>query len=278
MEVKVKTELIKPEGQIKIEEENYEIEKLLSMEEAKNIILSEIENLKKGNFSDELVEAIRNNVKLGREQAKDSNAYLVERFRNIFINGKTIDSMITAENQFDSLTKEDVVKNFLSYFIGCAMGRYSLDYEGLIFAGGDFDENQYSIFSADKDAIIPVTDEQYFDDDIVGRFETFVKTVFGSETLEANLDFIADALEAKGGSSREKIRNYFLNDFFMFSCHVFNCVISYFFNIMCSLIHKFFFCLFIYNFVFAHNINNIKSMRHRFNTCCINFVHLLNIF
>ncbi len=81
-----------------------------SLEEAKNIILAEIENLKKGNFSDELVEAIRNNVKLGREQAKDSNAYLVERFRNIFINGKTIDSMITAENQFDSLTKEDVVK------------------------------------------------------------------------------------------------------------------------------------------------------------------------
>ncbi|MBP9478998.1 MAG: insulinase family protein [Sebaldella sp.] len=81
-----------------------------SLEDAKNTILTEIDNLKKGNFNNELVESIMNNVKLGREVARDNNAYLVERFRNMFINGKSLDSVITAENQFDSLTKDDIIQ------------------------------------------------------------------------------------------------------------------------------------------------------------------------
>ena len=72
-------------------------------------------------------------------------------------------------------------------------GRYSLDQEGLIYAGGEWNPEQYKIFPVDKDNIIPICDDEYFEDDIVGLFIQFVKTVYGEETLEENLKFIADA-------------------------------------------------------------------------------------
>lgn len=96
-------------------------------------------------------------------------------------------------------------------------GRYSLDVEGLAYAGGDWKEactTKYETFLPDEDAIIPITDEEYFKDDIVARFVDFVRTVYGDETLEENLKFIADALGNKGETSRAVIRNYFLNDFY----------------------------------------------------------------
>lgn len=111
------------------------------------------------------------------------------------------------------LTKKDVIKQFISYAVGCMLGRYSLDIEGLAFAGGDWDSNKYSTYIPDKDNCIPFTDEEYFEDDIVGRYVEFVRIVYGKETLEENLKFIADALGNKGNTSREIIRNYFLNDF-----------------------------------------------------------------
>ena len=116
------------------------------------------------------------------------------------------------------LTKCDVMKSFLSYAVGCMFGRYSLDVPGLAYAGGEWDDSKYSSFIPDKDNIIPITDEEYFKDDIVGRFVEFVKTVYGAETLEENLDFIAKALGNRGNTSREVIRNYFLNDFFKDHC------------------------------------------------------------
>ena len=116
------------------------------------------------------------------------------------------------------LTKCDVIKSFLSYAIGCIFGRYSLDKPGLAYAGGEWDDSKYSSFMPDKDNILPITDEAYFEDDIVGRFVEFVKAVYGEETLEENLDFIAKALGNKGNTSREVIRNYFLNDFFRDHC------------------------------------------------------------
>jgi len=106
------------------------------------------------------------------------------------------------------------MKSFISYAIGCMFGRYSLDKEGLIYAGGNFSLNDYSTFKPDDDNIIPVLDTEYFNDDIVGRFVKFVKICFGEETLEENLDFFAGALNKKGKTSREIIRNYFLQDFF----------------------------------------------------------------
>ena len=124
------------------------------------------------------------------------------------------------------------IKSLISYAVGCMFGRYSIYKEGLIYAGGVWDYNQYenlawvaegkpdalqfhsgTHFFPDQDNIIPITDDEYFHDDIVNRFMEFLCVVYGSDTLEENLKFIADALGGKG-SSREVIRNYFLNDFY----------------------------------------------------------------
>ena len=110
-------------------------------------------------------------------------------------------------------TMRDEIVSLISYAVGCMFGRYSLDVEGLAYAGGEWDTSKYKTFLPDEDNCIPVTDEEYFKDDIVGRFVEFVRTVYGSDTLEENLDFVANALAGKGSTSREVIRNYFLNDF-----------------------------------------------------------------
>ena len=106
------------------------------------------------------------------------------------------------------------IRSFVSYAVGCMFGRYSLDEEGLIYAGGEWDSSRYKTFIPDEDNCIPITDEEYFSDDMVGRFVEFVKTVYGEDTMEKNLDFIAKALGNKGDTSREVIRNYFLKDFY----------------------------------------------------------------
>ena len=116
-----------------------------------------------------------------------------------------------------ALTKEDVIKSFISYAVGCMVGRYSLDEEGLAYAGGDWDPSKYKTFVPDEDNIIPICDDEYFSDDIVGRFVEFVKVIYGEETLEENLQFIAEALGGKG-MPKEVIRNYFLNDFYKDHC------------------------------------------------------------
>lgn len=105
------------------------------------------------------------------------------------------------------------IRSLISYAVGCMFGRYSVDTPGLIYAGGEWDETKYNSFKPDVDAIIPICDDEYFEDDIVGRFISFVETVFGKESLEDNLKYIAEALGGKG-SAREVIRNYFLNDFY----------------------------------------------------------------
>ena len=110
-------------------------------------------------------------------------------------------------------TMRDEIVSLISYAVGCMFGRYSLDVDGLAYAGGEWDESRYKTFLPDGDNCIPVTDEEYFKDDIVGRFVEFVRTVYGSDTLEENLDFVANALAGKGSTSREVIRNYFLTDF-----------------------------------------------------------------
>ena len=112
------------------------------------------------------------------------------------------------------LTKADVVKQFISYAVGCMFGRYSLDEEGLVFAGGEFDKNKYSKFIPDEDNCIPITDSEYFSDDIVTRFVEFVKTVYGEETLEENLKFISQALSNKNDVPKDIIREYFLKSFY----------------------------------------------------------------
>ncbi|ERL25942.1 MULTISPECIES: BREX-1 system adenine-specific DNA-methyltransferase PglX [unclassified Leptotrichia] len=112
------------------------------------------------------------------------------------------------------LTKADVVKQFISYAVGCMFGRYSLDEEGLVFAGGEFDKNKYSKFIPDEDNCIPITDSEYFSDDIITRFVEFIKTVYGEETLEENLKFISQALSNKNDTPKDIIREYFLKNFY----------------------------------------------------------------
>lgn len=114
-------------------------------------------------------------------------------------------------------TKRDEIVSLLSYAVGCMFGRYSLDVEGLAYAGGDWDASKYSTIIPDRDNIIPICDDDYFDDDMTGRFVKWVETVYGSDTLEENLKFIADALGGKG-TPREVIRSYFLNDFYADHC------------------------------------------------------------
>ncbi len=110
-------------------------------------------------------------------------------------------------------TMRDEVVSLISYAVGCMFGRYSLDTDGLAYAGGEWDASKYQTFQPDKDNIIPICDDDYFDDDITGCFIKWVATVYGADTLEENLKFIASALGGKG-SAREVIRNYFISDFY----------------------------------------------------------------
>ena len=127
------------------------------------------------------------------------------------------------EDKDVTVRKADLVrdiKSFVSYAVGCMFGRYSLDVEGLAYACGDWDSSKYSTFIPDADDIIPICDEEYFEDDIVTRFVEFVRAVYGSDSLEDNLSFIANALGGKG-APRDVLRNYFLNNFFKDHCNTY---------------------------------------------------------
>lgn len=141
-----------------------------------------------------------------------------------------LEGEISEEVDYDSTTVREAnlstdIRSLISYAVGCMFGRYSLDVEGLVFAGGAWENaraTQYTTFQPDEDAIIPITDEEYFKDDIVERFVNFIRIVYGEDTIEANLKFIADALGKKGNSSRAVIRNYFLNDFYRDHCNTYS--------------------------------------------------------
>lgn len=141
-----------------------------------------------------------------------------EELNRIFIDIYGLQDELTPEVEDKDVTvrKADLqrdIKSLISYAVGCMFGRYSLDVDGIAYAGGDWDESKYSTFIPDVDNCIPITDEEYFEDDIVGLFCAWLKKVYGEDTLEENLDFIANALGNKGKTSREVIRNYFLTDF-----------------------------------------------------------------
>lgn len=149
-----------------------------------------------------------------------------EELNRIFIDIYGLQDELTPEVEDKDVTvrKADLVrdiKSFISYSVGCMFGRYSLDVEGLAYAGGEWDSSKYSTFIPDADDIIPICDEEYFEDDIVSRFVDFVSVVYGSDTLEENLKFIADALGDKGNNPKDVLRNYFLNDFFKDHCNTY---------------------------------------------------------
>ena len=141
-----------------------------------------------------------------------------EELNRTFIDIYGLQDELTPEVEDKDVTvrKADLgrdIRSLISYAVGCMFGRYSLDVPGLAYAGGEWDASKYTTIIPDKDNIIPICDDDYFDDDITGRFVKWVETVYGSDTLEENLKFIADALGGKG-TSREVIRNYFLNGFY----------------------------------------------------------------
>ena len=148
-----------------------------------------------------------------------------EELNRIFIDIYGLQDELTPEVEDKDVTvrKADLgrdIRSFISYAVGCMFGRYSLDADGLAYAGGEWDASKYTSFVADKDNIIPICDDEYFEDDIVGLFVEFVKTVYGADTLDENLKFIADALGGKG-QPKDVIRNYFMNDFYKDHCKIY---------------------------------------------------------
>jgi type II restriction/modification system DNA methylase subunit YeeA len=169
-----------------------------------------------------------------------------EELNRIFIEIYGLQDELTPEVEDKDITirkanKERDIKSFISYAVGCMFGRYSIDAEGLIYAGGDFkdkwknENGQWKVrkiikdeegiliedtwvdaaFVPDMDNVLPITDEEYFEDDIVSRFIEFLKVTFGEDILEENLDYIADAIGRKPSeTSRQAIRRYFLRDFY----------------------------------------------------------------
>lgn len=186
----------------------------------------------------------RDSTEMSFNKLKDNEEKLNEFFIDIY----GLKDELTSEVDDKDITirkadKEREIKSLISYAVGCMFGRYSLDKEGLIYAGGDFDEiykkckktdggwagaslSNYKVlndngreidlsFEVDNDNIIPITDESYFGDDIVEKFKTFISVVYGEKTLNENLDFIAETLGKKGTeTSEDTIRRYFVNDFF----------------------------------------------------------------
>lgn len=178
-----------------------------------------------------------------------------EELNRIFIDIYGLQDELTPEVEDKDVTvrKADMqrdIKSLLSYAVGCMFGRYSTYKDGLLFAGEPYSlqafvdkmnerpgtisaeelERAYrnegivedEMFFPDADSVIPITDEEYLDDDIVSRLCAWLKAVYGADTLEANLDYIAKALGNKGSTSREIIRNYFLNDFFEDHCQTYS--------------------------------------------------------
>lgn len=148
-----------------------------------------------------------------------------EELNRNFIDIYGLQDELTPEIEENDITvrKADLVrdvKSFISYAVGCMFGRYSLDTEGLAYAGGEWDNNKYKTFIPDADDIIPICDEDYFADDIVSRFIEFVRCVYGDDTSEENLKFISDALGGNG-NPRDVLRNYFLKDFFKDHCNIY---------------------------------------------------------
>ena len=196
------------------------------------------------NYNNEIkIESIKNNYSeiIIREKNKPVNALISSTFdcwtefckkrfyqlkqneeelNRIFIDIYGLQDELTPEVEDKDITirKADrtrEIKSLISYAVGCMFGRYSLDKDGLIYAGGEFDSSKYKTFNADNDNIIPITDEAYFADDIVTRFKQFVEVVYGKETLNENLDYIAETLGKKGTETCEDtIRRFFVNDFY----------------------------------------------------------------
>lgn len=149
-----------------------------------------------------------------------------EKLNRIFIDIYGLQDELTPEVEDRDVTvrKADLqreIRSLLSYAVGCLFGRYSLDVDGLCYAGGEWDAGKYKTIIPVKDNVLPICDDDYLESDLTGKIVDFVKTVYGEDTLEENLKFIADALGTKGATPREVIRNYLLTGFYADHCKIY---------------------------------------------------------
>ena len=152
---------------------------------------------------------------------KENEEHLNDIFIHMYGFESIVDSSVKEENV--TVRKADLkreIKGLISYAVGCMFGRYSLDEDGLIYAGGEWNPDRYKSYMVDQDNIIPICDDEYFDDDIVERFVDFIRTAYGDETLDENLRYIAKGL---GGSENPKqvIRKYFNDSFYRDHCDMY---------------------------------------------------------
>ncbi|MFS1026473.1 BREX-1 system adenine-specific DNA-methyltransferase PglX [Enterococcus casseliflavus] len=146
------------------------------------------------------------------------NEYIIDKFfiEKFNLSNELRNELEVSDSTLRTISKSDTIVSFVHYAVGVILGRYSLDAEKIVFAGGKWDPSNYVKFQPDADNVLLITDDEYFKDgqyDIVNRFVDFVEITFGKETLEENLQFIADTLGGKG-TSREIIRRYFVKDFY----------------------------------------------------------------
>lgn len=149
-----------------------------------------------------------------------------EELNRLFIEIYGLQDELTPEVEDKDVTvrKADLqreIKSLISYAVGCIFGRYSVDCKGLCYAGGDWDSSKYKTIIPDKDNVVPICDDNYFEDDLIARIIDFVAKVYGEDTLEENLKFIANALAVKGANPREVIRNYLLTGFYADHCKIY---------------------------------------------------------
>ena len=149
-----------------------------------------------------------------------------EELNRIFIEIYGLQDELTPEVEDKDVTvrKADLqreIKSLISYAVGCIFGRYSVDCKGLCYAGGEWDDSKYKTIIPDKDNVVPICDDDYFEDDLTARIIDFVAKVYGEDTLEENLKFIANALAVKGANPREVIRNYLLTGFYADHCKIY---------------------------------------------------------
>ena len=149
-----------------------------------------------------------------------------EELNRIFIDIYGLQDELTPEVEDRDVTvrKADLqreIRSLISYAVGCLFGRYSLDVKGLAYAGGEWDDSKYKTIIPDKDNVIPICDDDYLEDDLTGQIVEFVRVVYGDDTLEENLKFIAAALGTKGDTPREVLRNYLLTGFYADHCKIY---------------------------------------------------------
>ncbi|MEI3732258.1 BREX-1 system adenine-specific DNA-methyltransferase PglX [Klebsiella pneumoniae] len=192
------------------------------------------------NFYEKLVEKWNANLLQAQRLEEDNNKIFIEAYglqsemdHTIPLDQITLSRNpyykygIRDANELNALQQTDTMLELVSYSIGCMMGRFSLDVEGLVYANNDISSFEklvnngcYSSFPADEDGIIPLTEQEWFKDDATNRFREFLQVVWGEEHLQENLDFVAESLclnaikPKKSESALETIRRYLSTQFY----------------------------------------------------------------